>query len=32
MARKYKKSVWGIYPTRLSLETCDRPGSREVAS
>lgn len=21
MSRKYKKSVWGIYPTRLSLET-----------
>lgn len=21
MAKKYKKSVWGIYPTRLSLET-----------
>jgi hypothetical protein len=21
MSRKYKKSVWGIYPTRLALET-----------
>jgi hypothetical protein len=21
MARKHKKSVWGIYPTRLALET-----------